>query len=182
MKIDGTELECFADDEICLDFYLGEHHETKEKWAKRVWDNCARYKQGLKIDAKGNKLASVYKRDAHELWEEKKRRRRAAFVKYCTGEECDPKLLDLENIKEDVKDKKECKWPKSHSTAEILKLKNEPLYAYKTATERHREKEARDLIQREKTKEERAEKVATLRTKFDDETIAIIFPEGAGLL
>jgi hypothetical protein len=182
MKIDGTELECFADDEVFLDFYLGENHETKEQWAKRVWDNCKLYKENNGLDLDGNKLASVYKRDAHELWEEKKRRRRAAFVKECTGEECDEDLLKPENIRKDLEEKKECKWPKSHLTPEILKLKDEPLYAYKTATEKHREQEAKHVERQKGIEEKRALDVANLRRKFDDETISIIYPQGADYL
>ena len=67
MKIDGTELECMACDEVCLEFYLGEHHETKDQWAKRVWDNCKLYKENNGLDLDGNKLASVYKRDPYAL-------------------------------------------------------------------------------------------------------------------
>jgi hypothetical protein len=112
MKIDGTELECFADDEVCLDFYLGEHCETKEQWAKRVWDKCIEYKStegfgkvGFGYD--GEKMPSVYARNPHEIWEEKKRRRRAAFVKHCTGKDCDKELLSPESIKEDLKENPE---------------------------------------------------------------------------
>ena len=182
MKIEGTELEHFDDDAVCLDFYLGEHSEDKEKWAKRVWDNCKLYKENGGLDLEGNKLSRVYKRDAKDLWEEKKRRRRAAFVKHCTGEECDPELLKPENIKRDLKEKKECKWPKSHSTAEILKLKKDPKVKYKTATERHQEEEAKHLADQKKVQEKRALDVANLRKKFDDETVAIIYPQGADLL
>jgi hypothetical protein len=178
MKIEGTELEHFDDDAVCLDFYLGEHSEDKEKWAKRVWDNCKLYKENGGLDLEGNKLSRVYKRDAKDLWEEKKRRRRAAFVKHCTGEECDPELLKPENIKRDLKEKKECKWPKSHSTAEILRMKGDPKIKYKTATERHREEEEKHRKIQLEIEEERMNKVSKLKKTFDDETIAIIYPEG----
>lgn len=178
MKIDGTELECMACDEVCLEFYLGEHHETKDQWAKRVWDNCKLYKENNGLDLDGNKLASVYKRDPYELWEEKKRRRRAAFVKECTGEDCDHELLSPENIKDDLKNNRECKWPKSHDTATIMMMKTDPKYKYRTATEEHIKKEAKIKKSMEDLEEDRKEKVSKLRKKFDDETIAIIYPQG----
>jgi hypothetical protein len=182
MKIESTEFDYEEEDKVCLEYYLCEQVEDFKQWATRVWQNCERHKQGLKTDITGNKLASVYARDPHELWEEKKRRRRAAFVKQCTGEECDPELLDLENIKEDVKEKIECKWPKSHSSAEILRMKGDPKIKYKTATEEYEEEDAKDAERIKILVGKRISNVATLRTKFDDETIAIIYPEGAGLL
>lgn len=198
MKIEGTELECMACDEVCLDYYLGEFHETKEQWAKRVYDFCKEYKEtdgfGYPLEAGGfwskqdkeyynlnydkKKLPSVYARDAEDLWEEKKRRRRAAFVKECTGEDCDPELLKPENIKKDLKEKKECKWKGSHSTANILMMKTDPKFNYKTATERHHQEEAKLKRNLEKDEEKIAKNVSKLRKKFDDETIAIIYPQG----
>jgi hypothetical protein len=182
MKIENTEFDYEEEDQVCLEYYLCEHTEGFKEWATRVWQNCERHKQGLKTDITGNKLASVYARDVHELWEEKKRRRRAAFVKECTGEECDPNLLKPENIKKDLKEKKECKWPESHSKAKILKIKADPKIKYKTATERYREEKAKELADEKKIQEERVAKVSKLKEKFDDETIAIIYPQGAGLL
>jgi hypothetical protein len=182
MKVDGTELEYDESYGVCLDFYLGEYSETKEQWAKRVWDNCKLYKENDGKDLSGNPLPKVYARDAEELWEEKKRRRRAAFVNHCTGKYCDKELLSPERIKQDLKEGKPCDWGLSHRREEILNLKNDPKHNYKTATQSYREKEAEYLEESNRIKDKIAEKVAILRTKFDDETIAIIFPEGAGLL
>lgn len=182
MKIIDTDLEYFEDDEICLDFYLGEGTETKDEWAKRVWDNCKLYKENNGLDLNGNKLARVYAKEPQELWEEKKRRRRAAFVKECTGEDCDPELLKPENIKKDLKEKKECKWKGSHSTANILMMKTDPKFNYKTATERHHQEEAKLKRNLEKDEEKIAKNVSKLRKKFDDETIGIIYPQGEKFL
>jgi hypothetical protein len=182
MKIEGTELEYLVCDEVCLDFYLGEDHETKNQWAKRVWDNCKLYKENNGLDLEGNKLASVYARDPYELWEEKKRRRRAAFVSHCTGEDCDCELLKPETIMQDLKEKKECKWLKSHDTKAILKLKDDPKIKYKTATERHCENEAKHVEKQKKLEDKIALDVSSLRKKFDDETIAIIYPRGEAFL
>jgi hypothetical protein len=182
MKVENTEFDYFEDDEVCLDYYLGTATETKEEWAKRVWDNCKIYKENNRLDLDGNKLARVYARDPHELWEEKKRRRRAAFVKDCTGEDCDKELLSPERIREDLKEGKPCEWGLSHSTEEILKLKADPKHNYKTATEKHREQEAKFLAEAKEIEDKRVLHVSKLRTKFDDETIAIIYPQGAGLL
>lgn len=66
----------------------------------------------------------------------------------------------------------------SHSTAEILKLKGDPKIKYQTATERHRKEEAKELEIQKKIEDETALKVSKLRKKFDDETIAIIYPQG----
>ena len=187
MEVDGTELEYFKDDEVCLDFYLGEHSETKDQWAKRVWDKCIEYKSTLGLGKvgfgyDGEKMPSVYARDAKEIWEEKKRRRRAAFVKECTGKDCDPELLKTENIKKDVKEKKECNWPQSHSDSEIFKIRDEPLYNYKTATQRHREEQAKELANQKKEMDKRVSDIEKLRKKFDDETIAILYPQGISML
>lgn len=139
MKISDTELEYTDSDQICLEYFLGEGTETMEAWAQRVWKNCKRWQEGHRTDENGKKLAQVYSRTPESLWEEKKRRRRAAFVKRCTGKNCDNNLLECKNIIEDVERGIPCDWPESHSDTEILRIKNDPASAYKTATERHRE-------------------------------------------
>lgn len=182
MKIENTELECKACDEVCLDYYLGQGHETKDQWAKRVWDNCKLYKENDGKDLSGNPLPKVYARDATDLWEEKKRRRRAAFVEELTGEVCDPDLLRPEKIREDSKEKKECNWPESHSTARIMSMKDDPKYNYKTATQKSVEDESKHVARHEKVLADRKARIEELRTKFDDETIKVLFPQGADLL
>jgi len=167
-------------DEICLDYYLGEHSETKEQWAQRVFENCQRAAEGLKTDSKGNKLASVYyNRSAESLWEEKKRRRRSALVKEKFGCKCDPSLLDVKNIDQGLKDKLACCWPETHSDLEVLKVRDDPKHCYCTATERHREETAKRAAKLDATEAERKQKVDTLKAAgLDVEVIRIMYPQG----
>jgi hypothetical protein len=182
MLIKDTELEYYEDDAICLDFYLAEHSETKEAWAKRVWVNCKLYKKNNGLDLEGNRLPSVYASDPKELWENKKRQRRVAFVKALTGEECDSSLLYPDTIRDDLKNNRECNWPESHNAERIAKLKNDPKNNYKTATQRYNEEEAKQSESLNNIESKRALDVKTLLTKFDNETISIIYPQGGKYL
>jgi hypothetical protein len=182
VKIEGTELEYNEAEGICLDYCLGGLQETKEQFAKRIWDNCKRFEQGLETEPYNDRIYKKYSYGAALLWEEKKRRCRVSLVRDKKNMYPDMRLCTFGSVKEDIKKKRPCNWPDSHLDSEILLLKNDSKYGYQTATERHLFQEAEFVEEQKKTLEERAEKVATLRTKFDDETIAIIFPEGAGLL
>lgn len=80
MKVDETELEYNEADAVCLDAYMTSETETKEMWAKRVWDCCRRQSEGEDISSVyvANK-GQQWEDRAKELWENKKRRRRYRF-------------------------------------------------------------------------------------------------------
>lgn len=113
MRIQDTELEYTEADAISLDFFLGSFVESKEDWAKRVWNNC-------RLHAEGQPLPRVYRKKenqtwqerAKELWENKKRKRRE---KLC-------QIFDSRN---------------NMSDEAIIQIKNKP--EYKTADKRYQE-------------------------------------------
>lgn len=184
MKIKDTELEYYEADATALDYYLGSSYETKEQWAKRVWDNCKEYAEtnGMGYNPTGKKMPSVYAQCPHCLWENKKRRRRAAMMKEFTGKECDKKLLDMENVKKDVINKRECNWDYEFSDAKVMEIKNGNKHIYKTATERHNENKLKEKEMETRSDNDVRAKVSKLKKKFDDETIAIIYPQGKKFL
>lgn len=99
MRIQDTELDYDDQDADILDYYLGGESETKEQWAKRVWDNCER-------QANGEELASVYIAEdgqswqdrARFIWENKKAMRKKAIKKELKIED-----NDLKDIKKNPK-------------------------------------------------------------------------------
>lgn len=82
MKIKNTELEYEEVDRHVLDYYLGGAGETKEEWAQRVWDCCKRHSEGEKLPRVYARAKNqTWQERAHELWENKKKRRKEAIIK-----------------------------------------------------------------------------------------------------
>ena len=177
MKIEGTELEFDSGDVICCEYWIGEEGESMQEHAVRLWENCKRAEKGLETCILGNKLASVYKkRSAKSLWEEYKRHMRNDFVKKMSGSSCHADLLKVECINEDIKGNHECKWPESHAYGNIALLKEDK--RYENGVDRDikiREKQEKEL---EENQDSIKKHVSKLKQKFDDETIAIIYPKG----
>ena len=182
MKIENTELEYSQEEEIILDYWLSEENESKDQWAQRVWNLCKEYKDTngkgyIESDYGIKGMPTVYATSPYFLWENKKRRRRAAIIEEFTGIKCCPKLLEAKNIEDDLKNGLECKWGNNHNDAKIMELKTDPKYNYKTATEKYREKIKEEEEQIAKLDLEVQAKVEKLRSKnFDDETIEVIYP------
>jgi hypothetical protein len=181
MKIKDTELEYDEAEAVALDYFLGGSNEDKDAWAQRVWKNCELYKNNNGLDENGKKLPPVYSKDPHFLWENKKRRRRAALMAELKGIKKDKELLEEKIIKEDLKKGKKPEWSPELADSEILKLKTDP--AYKTRKQRDDEMQAEYEAEALAEKNKRISKVAKLRQKgFDDDTIKIIYPEGEGVI
>lgn len=183
MKVKNTSLEYNEAEKTCLEFFLSEDRESLEKWAERIWENCQRFKDGESTDRDGNKLAEIYKEDPHFLWEQKKRRRRAGFVKEMTGEDCDKEILSKKKICEDIENNRECNWPATHQDVAVQAIKSDPAKNYKTATQASLEEKQR--LEQEKAASDamRLENVTKLRAKgFDDEVIGVIYPKGKSFL
>lgn len=180
--VENTDLTYTEADSICLQYYLGDHCETMNEWAQRVWKNCDRWKKGLKITEDGNKLARVYSRDPFELWEEKKRRRRAAMMKEKIGCNCPDELLKHENIKKDLERGCRCKWPLELSDERIIAIRDDPKHNYKTATKRNKE-EAEEMEKAEKKEKEKKklELRTLLKGNITRDVINILRPDLIGL-
>lgn len=82
MRITDTELDYKNEDSVALDYYLGGGGETKEQWAKRVWDNCRLHSEGTFVSSVYDaKPGQTWQDRAKELWDNKKNKRREALGK-----------------------------------------------------------------------------------------------------
>ncbi|MCK5345037.1 MAG: hypothetical protein KAR20_16620 [Candidatus Heimdallarchaeota archaeon] len=138
MQIEDTELEYNEADGVVLDYFLGEHHETKEQWAKRIVALCSEYKEtnGQGRDGKG--MPAVYARTPESLWEEKKGRRRGAFMFEMSEKHLNDNEAEfLANAEKKCSCGEVLEWSNSHSDSAVVALLNDS--RYKTATTRHRE-------------------------------------------
>lgn len=176
MKIDGTELEYSEADAVVLDYSLGGHSETKEEWAKRVWDKCKEWQEtdGKGYDEKG--VLPIYSRSPKSIWNEKKSRRRIIFMMEFASKqpnEYEKNLLSGENVDFE----KSVTWSDSHNDQSILLEGSKS--EYKTSQEKFVEENQKWTQEIETEKQKRIDNVSKLRSKgFDDETIEIIYPFG----
>lgn len=186
MIIENTDLEYSEADKTCLEYYLGEHCEDMFKWAQRVYSSCKEYAEtsGLGYDTskypKG--MPRVYKRQAKDLWEEKKACRRIAFMRdFSRRFPNEQEIKQLKNIQKITAKGEKFIWSNSHSDIEIDKLKKDS--RYKTATQSYQESIEKKLESLQKQDVEVRVKTEKLLNKgFDIETVSIIFPQGEKFL
>ena len=81
-QVNETELDFEDHEEVALDYFLNGEGETKEQWAKRVWDSCKRCADGEEMPAVYKCMKDqTWKDRAKQLWANKKLKRKEALVK-----------------------------------------------------------------------------------------------------
>lgn len=149
MKIENTELEYNEADAIVLDYWLGGDGETKEQWAKRVWDNCKEFKETDGKGHDGQGMCDVYAKDPRILWNNKKLRRRVQFyqemplkckkkfdiniIEECPPEICDQVVIEMRkhpfySTKQQRDDERREKIEKKRQAAGLVKSKKLDFY------------------------------------------------------
>ena len=165
MIIQDTELECTEADGVVLDYWLGGSDETKEQWAKRIWDGCKEWdetngKGYNKGDYSNHGMPSVYQHSAQELWKAKKDKRRVRLY---------------QNMKSVIKKAADI------SDEEIMLIKDLPEYS--TKEERHQTFLAEQSDLAAKDKLERNNKIDFyIRQGRSDADIILTHPELQGVL